>query len=308
MCFSGPVIWVTSLGLATLLTDPRDSAANRAGVPLERMEVHMPELPEVETVARQLCADVSGRIVRNLQLFDRRLGRLAVRRVRGCRAVSVSRLGKLVVFKLLRSERCALYLAVHLRMTGRLIWDSSRRSPESTHLRARLNCTGGRILFYDTRRFGTLTLHDDVEELLPKGLDPTSSAFSYGALSSLLGTSTQAIKVWLLRQDRLVGVGNIYANEILFAARIHPLRSVASLLAADIKRLHQATRSVLTKAIKHCGTTFSDFQNARGLTGSFQRYLKVYKREGQACRRCKHTVQRAVQQQRTTFFCPHCQR
>ena len=111
----------------------------------------------------------------------------------------------------------------------------------------------------------------------------------------------------MLRQDRLVGLGNIYASEILYRARLSPLRAAGSLSAAEIRRLHSATRAILTWAIEASGTTFSDFQDARGIGGSYQQYLAVYGRDGQCCGRCREPIVRFVQQQRSTFHCPGCQ-
>ena len=124
----------------------------------------------------------------------------------------------------------------------------------------------------------------------------------------MIGNTHQNIKAWLLRQDRLVGLGNIYASEILFVAGISPLRQASSLNAAEHRSLLRATRRVLRRAIKNCGTTFSDFQDAQGLTGSYQHYLTVYGRDGEPCPRCRAPVVRLVQQQRSTYHCAQCQK
>ena len=126
-------------------------------------------------------------------------------------------------------------------------------------------------------------------------------------MTELLGTSAQPLKAWLLRQDRLVGLGNIYASEILHAARLSPFAGAGSLNGREVRRLHSATRRILQRAIRNCGTTFSDFQDARGASGSYQRLLAVYGRDGEGCRRCRATIERVVQQQRSTFYCPGCQ-
>jgi formamidopyrimidine-DNA glycosylase len=138
-------------------------------------------------------------------------------------------------------------------------------------------------------------------------MDPFSADLNPRVLGGLIGESHQNIKAWLLRQDRLVGLGNIYASEILFVAGISPLREAASLEATEHRKLLRATRLVLRRAIRNCGTTFSDFQDAQGLTGSYQNYLAVYGRESEPCLRCGTPVVRFVQQQRSTFFCSRCQ-
>lgn len=165
----------------------------------------------------------------------------------------------------------------------------------------------GALLFYDQRRFGTLEILSQPPEEEARGVEPLSPALTTAVLRELLAGSRQEIKAWLLRQDRLVGIGNIYASEILFTAGIHPLRLAGSLSAAESAALKKAVRQILALAVKHCGTTFSDFQDAAGESGGFARFLKVYQRAGQPCRRCATPVERLVQQQRSTFYCPRCQ-
>ena len=131
--------------------------------------------------------------------------------------------------------------------------------------------------------------------------------FTAKRLAEQLARSDQNVKVWLLRQDRLVGLGNIYASEILHAARVHPGRRTSTLTESEIKALHRCTRRILKRAIEACGTTFSDFQDANGLTGSYGVYLSVYDREGERCKRCPGTIERFVQAQRSTYCCPQCQ-
>ncbi|MBW2277202.1 MAG: DNA-formamidopyrimidine glycosylase, partial [Deltaproteobacteria bacterium] len=231
------------------------------------------------------------------------------RRVANTRILGVHRSGKQVVFDLARGRRRTpeIFLAVHLRMTGRLIWiEHGGRS--AGRARAELVLDRGRIVFIDTRRFGTIRIHDDLAQLGPRGLEPLSDELTSRVLGELIGRSSQPVKAWLLRQDRLVGIGNIYASEILFSCRIDPRRAVGSLTRSEVSGLQRAVRSVLRRAIECCGTTFSDFQDARGQTGGFARLLKVYGRQGEPCRRCRGEIARIVQQQRSTFFCSDCQR
>ena len=264
----------------------------------------MPELPEVETVARQLAPVLVGREVRALSILDVRLRNGPVPRLRGRRIEEVSRSGKRILVRFSDD----LWLAVHLRMTGRLIWLDDSRRAERAYLRARLALDRGTLAFYDTRRFGTFDWFRSAEEARPAGIDPLDGTLSVARLRELHGKSPQNIKTWLLRQDRLVGLGNIYASEILHAARISPRRRARTLDADETEQLLRATRTILERAIRACGTTFSDFQDSRGEIGSYQRFLRVYDREGERCRRCGSTVVREVQQQRSTFWCPGCQR
>ena len=144
------------------------------------------------------------------------------------------------------------------------------------------------------------------EGAAPDGVEPLSPELTPAVYAGLLDGSAQPLKPWLLRQDRLVGLGNIYASEILHAARLSPFREAGSLDRNEVRRLHGATRRILERAIRACGTTFSDFQDARGVEGSYQRYLAVYEREGRPCRRCRAPIERVVQQQRSTYYCPQC--
>jgi formamidopyrimidine-DNA glycosylase len=269
----------------------------------------MPELPEVETVARQLDPLVAGARVRRLQIHDEKLGDPGCRRVAGTRIARVRRSGKQVVFELIprRRRSPSLFVCVHLRMTGRLI-HLSKGARSTGRPRAELKLDRGRVVFIDTRRFGTIKLHDRVAEFEPAGVEPLSTDLSPARLVDLLGGSPQPVKTWLLRQDRLVGIGNIYAAEILFTCRLDPRRAAGSLSRAEVGQLCRAIKSVLRRAVEHCGTTFSDFQDARGRSGGFARLLNVYGREGEPCKRCRAPIGRIAQQQRSTFYCPDCQR
>lgn len=271
----------------------------------------MPELPEVETVARQLAPVLRGRVLRGVQLFDAKLAPLAVRPLIGGRVESVTRCGKEIAIAL-RGKKAA-YLCVHLRMTGRLIWKrenakgaASDASPDR-HLRAVLRFDRGELCFYDPRRFGTLRCVTALEELNVRGREPLAPDFTAEELCELLAGSKQEIKTWLLRQDKLVGLGNIYASEILFRSRIHPQRPAGSLSAVEIRALHRTTRRVLEAAIRHAGTTFSDFRHTTGSSGGFQRFLKVYDREGKPCTACAQPIARIVGQGRSTYYCSSCQ-
>jgi formamidopyrimidine-DNA glycosylase len=272
----------------------------------------MPELPEVETVVRHLRPLVAGRAVRSLRILDELLGVMPANRVRGAAVAGVERLGKQVVINLERGTKASprLWLSVHLRMTGRLLWragEGPAAGLDRPWLRARLALVGGNVDFIDPRRFGVIRLVDDPATLDPPGVDPTGEAFTPGVLRRLLGESRQELKPWLLRQDRITGLGNIYASEILARARLNPFREAGTLGPAEIRRLHRAVVAILLRAIRHCGTTFSDFQDSNGEIGAFQRFLAVYGHEGDPCRRCATPVERIVQQGRSTYFCPACQ-
>lgn len=271
----------------------------------------MPELPEVETVARQLAPLVRGRRICGVAVYDPLLQCTHPETACGCVITEVKRRGKQVAFSLAATPTAApsLWLAVHLRMTGRLLFAPESAPPvERRHLRAWIGLDGGSIVFIDPRRFGTMRLVDNETVLDPGGMEPLSRSFTAQALAKLLAGARGPIKPWLLRQDRIVGLGNIYASETLFAARIHPDRRADTLTGDEIAALHKAIKSVLRRAVRNCGTTFSDFQDAHGVTGGYQRLLTVYGRQGQPCPVCATPVARLVQGQRSTFFCARCQR
>ena len=268
----------------------------------------MPELPEVETVARRLDAHATGCTIRGVHVLDEKQDAVALSTLLGHRIAQVRRVGKQCVLELLgpRRRKVHRYLVVHLRMTGHLYW--APELPTSLrHLRVRLDLDRGVLLYEDLRRFGRLTVHEDLAAVEPVGLDPTGDAFTPAALTQLLAQSRQPIKPWLLRQDRLVGLGNIYASEILFAARILPDRAAGSLNAEERRRLHRATRRVLQRAIEAAGTTYYALEAGRRVRGTFREQLAVYGQEGDACGRCGAPVQRSVQAQRSTYFCGGCQ-
>ncbi|RJO71510.1 MAG: bifunctional DNA-formamidopyrimidine glycosylase/DNA-(apurinic or apyrimidinic site) lyase [Myxococcales bacterium] len=269
----------------------------------------MPELPEVETVVRQLRPLVIRKRVRSLAFFDPRLGPPPREVFTDRRVLGVQRVGKQIVltFSATVDDPELLYIAVHLRMTGRLIVRARWEKPPEKHWRAVLEFEDGYLDFIDARRFGTILMARNVEAFAPTGLDPLSQRFTARALAKMLAGVRQPIKPWLIRQDRIVGLGNIYASEILFAAGIHPSRLAGSLSQKEIEQLQDCCRRILNKAIKFCGTTFSDFQSATGESGAFQHFLKVYDREALPCRACKTEIVRLVQAGRSTFFCPHCQ-
>ncbi len=287
----------------------------------------MPELPEVETMARRLATHTTGSRILSVQVLDEKQDANLTQLV-GHRIAGVRRVGKQCVLDLLRPRRRTVdrYLAVHLRMTGLLLWAPTLPDP-LPHLRVRMDLDRGRgrgrgrgrergrgrgrglLLYQDLRRFGRLRLLEqkDLALIEPAGIDPTTDGFTIAALRQLLTPSRQPIKPWLLRQDRLVGLGNIYASEILFAARIGPDRAAQSLDTSEIKRLHQATRQVLARAIEAAGTTFYAIEAGRHVRGTFREQLAVYGQQDTPCPRCGEAVQRTVQAQRSTYYCGNCQ-
>ena len=270
----------------------------------------MPELPEVETVVRQLAPLILGRQVKRMVVLDTKLDGIDSDSLAGKIIIGVSRLGKQIGLELSTGSASdkRTWMAFHLRMTGRLLACINGENHDSRHLRAKLVLDRGALLFYDIRRFGTIRLATTQGELLPAAVDPMSAEFTAEKLAELIGTTTTPVKPWLMRQDRLVGIGNIYACEILFRCRLNPRAPAGRLTAGQFAQLHEQTLRVLEQAIAKCGTTFSDFQDSHGQSGGFQEFLKVYGHKGKPCGVCGTTIERIVQQQRSTFFCPVCQR
>ena len=271
----------------------------------------MPELPEVETVARGLQAALAGRTIVAVQvLWPRTVVDMEpaafAERLAGQTVLRVGRRGKWVVLTLASGQA----LLVHLRMTGRLLVEEGACGDEQ-HVRVRLALDDGRCLcFRDARKFGRMALVDDPAPLLAElGPEPLGGDFTLAWLRSLLARRRGRIKPLLLDQRVLAGLGNIYTDEALWRARIHPLHTAAGLTPEEVARLHAAIRDVLNEAVLREGTTLDDqgYVGADGRPGSFAEQLAVYARAGCACPRCGAPVERIVVGQRGTHLCPVCQ-
>jgi formamidopyrimidine-DNA glycosylase len=272
----------------------------------------MPELPEVETIVRELHAALPGRAIRDVQVFRAdALGGVPVERfraaLRGGTFRGVTRRGKFLVFTL-EPER---YLVGHLRMTGKFAVTGPLPAPLPYHRAWFALDDGSLLVFQDLRCFGTLAVVERLADhagLAALGVEPLSRRFTARWLGAALAASRTPLKHWLMDQSKLAGLGNIYAAEILYAARLAPTRTTQSLAAAEVTRLHAATRAILRKAIHKSGTTIRDFRRVDEQTGQFQNFLRVYGKAGQPCPACRTPIARLVQQQRSTFYCPRCQR
>lgn len=282
----------------------------------------MPELPEVETVARQLDPDIRGLKLKSVSVRDHKLEGPDWEEAAGFTISKVRRVGKRVVLDLAKGKS-QLWIAVHLRMTGRLIYvdpksakqivtvrvgaDRAVRQATEKSLRLVLHLSKGEVRFYDTRRFGTVELLESEPQLTGEAIDPLARNFTARALGALLDGVKTPVKPWMMRQDRIAGMGNIYASEALFQAGIDPRRPGGSLNEVEVKKLRDAAADVMRRAVAKAGTTFSDYMDSRGKSGSFQDFLQVYKRAGQPCRKCGAEIRQITQAQRSTFFCPKCQ-
>jgi formamidopyrimidine-DNA glycosylase len=271
----------------------------------------MPELPEVETVVRGLREPLIGHTVQDVWYDWRRAIReiepdALVARIQGQTFRAVSRRAKYILCELDHD-----ILAVHLKMTGRLyvtVDDAVHDSDRWVHVRLQLD--GGRQLrFSDSRKFGFVSLVSRIEDLAPHlGPEPLSDEFTPAVLAERLQRHHKAIKALLLDQAFLAGVGNIYADEALFRAKIYPLRRADSLHSDEIAALYEAIRFVLAQAIEGEGASVNWYRKPDGTTGEAQERFMVYDREGQACYDCGTPIVKIRVSQRGTHFCPQCQR
>jgi formamidopyrimidine-DNA glycosylase len=273
----------------------------------------MPELPEVETIARGLRAIIPGRTVVRARLGAADLyrpGSLPLARMRGARVTSVERLGKALLFRLHHTPESGIgALVVHLGMTGRFVVPGQQNLAPAMrrHRHGRFVFEdGGELWYHDPRRFGYLYLGSErgLAQRLNIGPDPFS--IRPRELSGRLDGRKAPIKSLLLDQRIVSGLGNIYVDEALYGARIHPL-SAGDSVAPDAAPLLAVVRRVLRRAINHRGTTFRDYRDASGSPGGFQLRLSAYGREGEPCRRCRTPIERIVVSARSTHFCPACQ-
>jgi formamidopyrimidine-DNA glycosylase len=271
----------------------------------------VPELPEVETIRRQLAPLVQGRTLREVEIRDPRWSRplapaeLAAA-LSGRRIEHLGRRGKYLVWSLAGD----VHLAQHLRMTGSVLADPH---PEPAHTRVRMLLSGKRRLaIVDPRRFGTgeLLLGGDALEAFfaaRLGLEPFDERFTVEHLRGLAKGSAAPIKALLLDQRKIAGVGNIYADEALFRAGIHPRRPAGRLTGAQHARLREAVLDALQAGIDARGATIDDFRHVDGVRGSFQDQFLVHRRAGEPCVRCGATVVKMVVAGRGTHVCERCQ-
>ncbi len=276
----------------------------------------MPELPEVETIRRDLLPLVRGRTITDVWVSPNapRLVQLKppeefCRGLTGRRIEDISRRGKYLIFNLDRD----LSWAVHLRMTGRLLYCES--CPDSPYLRARFHLddpdgrAGAWLCFIDLRKFGTMWLVDDESLVTSRlGPEPLSEGFTAAHLRDLLARRSAPVKTVLLDQAAIAGIGNIYADEALFNARISPKRAANTLSRRAVDRLHAGIRQTLLDALGDRGSSFRDYLDASGREGGHQLKVKVFRRTGEPCYECGSPIRRIKLGGRSTHFCSRCQK
>ncbi len=281
----------------------------------------MPELPEVETIARGLAKRVTGDVIESVWIGSKpeplKSPTSAIAKLlQGAHIDRVHRAGKHIVIDLTRNSKSATskdlagHWIVHLGMTGRLlIAEPQMEVAKHTHLIAKL-ASGRELRFVDPRRFGRLSVVEPIDE------DQNGSVFTgkepleveFNTFAALFRKRDTPIKSALLNQKLLRGVGNIYADESLFRAGVRPRRRAGKLTQVELKRLHAAIQKILRKAIAAGGSSVSDYVDASGEEGFFQLQHRVYAREGEPCLVCKTPIKRVVIAGRSSHYCPKCQK
>lgn len=277
----------------------------------------MPELPEVETTAALIRPDVVGRRVRAVTAsWERSLGGLSAEefeeRVQGATVVEVTRRAKWVVMHLERSGARIGSMLCHLRMSGRLVVDNADEAPPFERVAVGLEGPRGArttLRFLDVRKFGRLRYVEDAEEALGHlGPEPLGAEFTEEWFVRALKARQRALKPLLLDQEFLAGLGNIYVDESLFLAGLHPLRRSDRVPKAKVHELHGAIQSTLREAIEREGSSFDAFyRTPEGQPGSYQDLFRVYGREGRPCPRCERPIKKLIVGQRGTHICTRCQ-
>lgn len=273
----------------------------------------MPELPEVETIRRDLEKLILGRRIREVEVNNSKPIKEPVslaefeEKIKGATFKDIFRRGKLIISELKTPNSKLIYMVIHLRLTGQLIYGR-----KETTSRVNFVLSNGKYLnFNDSRLLGEIRLVKDYKTLpivKTMGPEPLEKDFTLKKFQKMLRTKRTKIKPLLMDQTFIAGIGNLYAAEALFSARIHPMRSANILKEEEIKRLYQEMRKILNEAIKYCGSSVDTYRDIKGKKGGFEKRLKVYDREKQPCFRCKTPIKRVVLGGRGTYFCPHCQK
>jgi len=257
----------------------------------------MPELPEVETLCRQLQKKIAGEKITATEVCDPKLAHLQDLRGRTVRAVR--RNGKMVEIILDHDDS----VFIHLRMTGRLLWNTKGDKPK--HSRWRMFFTGADVYLVDPRRFATVRIVKTQDMEVDNDL---MLKFDQQAFVARHGRRKTAVKNLIMDQNAVAGIGNIYACEILHCSGINPARSAATLTPEDWRKIFSQAKRILRTAIKKRGTSISDWRDLKGCQGENQYELKAYGQDGKACSYCGSVIKRVKQGGRSTYYCPACQK
>lgn len=276
----------------------------------------MPEMPEVETVRRSLEPHLTDKQITQVEILLPRQIKWPEQpeafesRILQQRIVGLARVGKYLLLQLGNE----VSLVFHLRMTGQLVYVAAEADDNTHHNRLVLHLDdGARLIFSDTRTFGTMYAMKPEELQLIKGMaemgpEPLSEQFTAEYLRQAVAGKKTRIKSFLLDQNKIGGLGNIYVDEAMFLAGIHPMRLAGSLSYEEIEKLHGAVNKVIADGIADGGTTFRDYRDGNGEKGSHQEHLYVYARDGQPCRLCGTVIEKSKVGGRGTRYCPRCQK
>jgi formamidopyrimidine-DNA glycosylase len=269
----------------------------------------MPELPEVETVRRSLEPFLVGQTVLQVEVREPRLRQTLVpefaRTLTGRTIRAIDRRGKYLHFQL---DDRKIWL-VHLGMTGQLVVETREALPlPHDHVRVALS-SGQNLRYNDPRRFGLMIIGtvEEIDAVTMLGCEPLGRNFTTSYLLEKAAGTKRTIKDVLMDQRVVAGVGNIYASELLFRAGVQPGRIATTLDKESIERVVKATKEVLREAIRHRGSSISDYRDGEGKEGGFQQRFRVYDRDGEPCRTCRTVICRETRSGRSSFFCPSCQ-
>lgn len=277
----------------------------------------MPELPEVETIRRDLEKEAVGRRIKSVQVTGKRAIRRhktakeLTSRLEGEKINSISRKGKYLMISVGNSET----LVIHLGMSGQLL-KAATKDPVIPHTHVVITFTqGGEIRFVDPRTFGEIfvvandAIETDAPELLEMGFDPVEDIMSWDLFGARIIAKKAKLKALLMDQKFIAGIGNIYSDEILWAAGLRYDRSTETLTTQEVRRLYRSIVEIIHDAVKHRGSSLADeqYRDLFGRLGGYQVEHKVYGHEGEACKRCRGVIVREKWSGRSTFFCPSCQ-
>ncbi len=271
----------------------------------------MPELPEVETIKKFLQRKIKGKIIRDIKVLNKKQIQGSYKKFIGEEILNIKRRGKFLIFQLRRNKS----VLVHLKMTGQLLIEDKPNkftriifnlsSVKDKNKIEKRDCS---LIFNDIRKFGYIKFIENKEKTEPKKIGPEPQELTFQYLKDILSKSRRAIKLVLMDQSKIAGLGNIYTNESLFLAKINPLKSANKLIDKEIKRLLKAIKLVIKKAIKYGGTSFNSYLKPNKSKGKYQNIFLVYRRKGEKCPRCKEKIQYIKIGNRGTFFCPSCQK
>lgn len=272
----------------------------------------MPEIAEVETVRNTLKNMVLNKEIKSVKVIYDKILESPVTEFKnvlpGKKIIDIKRIGKWLIFDL-----GDYYLLSHLRMEGKyFVKKSAEEINKHEHIIISF-VDGTDLRYHDTRKFGRMNLikHEDLEKteaIKKQGIEPISPDLTKEYLYSQIHNKKMPMKTILLDQTIIAGLGNIYADEVLFASRINPLKKGADITLNDCQNIKQAAKEIITKAIQYGGTTIKSYTSSLGVTGKFQQYLMVHKKEGEPCPVCKSTIQKIKVGGRSTYFCPKCQK